>query len=379
MLDEWAAAAAHLPGAGGDRTPGSATGRVRVWAHADEDTVVALAKTLRTIHHVLRMVDEFPVAEVEPLAQIRARLATVDLPELDAEGTSFRVTSERTGTHPFTSVQVQSAAGAGILDRRIRPVRMKGHDVEVRCDVRFDRVKVSVQHTRRSLTQRHVRPFRPRTALKANLAWAMLALARPSDLPPPRALLDPCCGSGTLLIEAAHRWPDAAIAGSDTSEMCVEGAGANVAAEGTAAAVELRQGDARLLDHLWSGRRFDTVVANLPFGLRLGTRIHPYWFAVDLLGAIARAMDPGGRVVLLTTHRRALNTAVEQGGHFRIRFARVVEMGGVHPGLFLLERTDAPAAPPRARLVASVPGAPRERRQDCTDAEVRPGTGPSEE
>ena len=33
----------------------------------------------------------------------------------------------------------------------------------------------------------------------------VLSLARPAHLPPPRALLDPCCGSGTLLLEAAER------------------------------------------------------------------------------------------------------------------------------------------------------------------------------
>jgi len=351
VIAEWAQRATHLSGADAGPTPRSAQGRVRVRADASPDAVLAVAMQMRTIHHVLRMVDEFEVPEALPLEGIRARLATLHFAELDPDETSFRVTSERSGVHDFTSIDVQRAAGAGILDRRTRPVRMKGHDVEIRCDVRLDRVKVAVQYTRRSLTQRHVRPFRPRTSLKTNLAHAMLRLARPPELPAPRAVLDPCCGSGTVLMEAAALWPDGVLAASDTSQMCVEGVQANMAAEGMGARVVVRQGDARLLDQVWSGQRFDTVVANLPFGLRLGERINPYWFAVDLLGAIARAMDEGGRVVLLTTHRRALNTAVEQGGWFRVRFVRVVEMGGVHPGMFLLERTDVPAIPPRAQLV----------------------------
>jgi len=351
VLDEWSEVAAHLPGAGGGPTPAHAQGRVRVWAEASQDDVVAAAMQLRTIHHVLRMVDEFPLADTAPLEHIRARLATLHFAELDPEGTSFRITSERSGSHDFTSPEVQRAAGAGVLDRRKRPVRMKGHDVELRCDVRVDRVKVAVQYTRRSLAQRFIRPFRPRTALKANVARAMLKLARPPELPAPQAILDPCCGSGTLLLEAAHAWPDALLAGSDTSEMCARGVQENVAAEPFDTPVQVRRGDARLLDHVWAGQRFDTVVANLPFGLRLGARIHPYWFAVDLLGAIARAMDEGGRVVLLTTHRRTLNTAVSQGGHFRVRFVRVIEMGGVHPGMFLLERTAKEAVPPRERLL----------------------------
>lgn len=351
VIDEWSRVAAHLPEAGAGPTPRAAQGRVRVWATAPEPVVVDVARQMRTIHHILRMVDELDLPSTDPLDQIRAHLGSLHIRELEPEGTSFRVTTERSGTHDFTSIDVQRAAGAGILDRVTRPVRMKGHDVEVRCDVRVDRVKVSVQHTRRSLTQRHVRPFRPRTSLKANVAHAMLRLARPPELSAPTALLDPCCGSGTLLLEAAALWPDCAFAASDTSAMCVEGIAANLAAEAGLAPVSTKQGDARLLDRVWSGQRFDTVVANLPFGLRLGERINPYWFAVDLLGAIARAMDAGGRVVLLTTQRRTLNNAVRQGGLFRVRFVRVLEMGGVHPGMFLLERTDAEAPPPRARLL----------------------------
>ncbi|HCH61258.1 MAG: hypothetical protein CL927_13740 [Deltaproteobacteria bacterium] len=360
VLDEWHVRSAPLAAAGGGLTPGAALARVRVWADAPEEAVVAAALQMRTIHHVLRMLHEFELPDTlsDPLAFIRSQLALLSIRELDPEGTSFRVTTERTGVHSFTSIDVQRAAGAGILDRYERPVRMKGHDVEVRCDVRLQRVKVSVQYTRRSLTQRHVRPFRPRTALKANLAWAMLTLARPPHLPPPRALLDPCCGSGTVLLEAAERWSDCFLAASDTSEMCVRGVQQNLKAEPAAVQVHTRQGDARLLDRVWEGQKFDTVVANLPFGLRLGAQMHPYWFLVDLLGALARAMDPGGRVVLLTTQRRALNLAAEQGGHFRVRFARVVEMGGVHPGMMLLERTDRPAVPPRARLLEQMEPTP---------------------
>ena len=376
VLEEWHQRAAHLPGVDGGHTPGAALARVRVRADADPDAVLAVALQMRSIHHVLRMVHELelPESDADALAVIRAELGRLPIRELEPEGTSFRVTTERTGVHDFTSIDVQRAAGAGILDRYTRPVRMKGHDVEVRCDVRLRRVKVAVQYTRRSLTQRHVRPFRPRTALKANLAWTMLSLARPAHLPPPQALLDPCCGSGTLILEAAERWPDCALSASDTSEMCVRGMQDNVAAEPHARSVEARRGDARLLDRLWEGRRFDTVVANLPFGLRLGERIHPYWFAVDLLGALARAMDEGGRVVLLTTHRRALNLAAEQGGHFRIRFARVVEMGGVHPGMMLLERTATAAAPPRPRLLEQARAAAGAPEGPETDA-VGAGTG----
>ena len=125
VVDEWSERARHLPGAAGGHTPGAALARVRVRAEAPEAEVVALALGMRTIHHVLRMVHEFelPGAGGAPLEAIRTEVSKLAIPELDPEGTSFRVTSERTGDHAFTSIDVQRAAGAGILDRRTRPVR----------------------------------------------------------------------------------------------------------------------------------------------------------------------------------------------------------------------------------------------------------------
>jgi len=357
VLAEWLERGADLPGCDASLTPGRAAGRVRILADASQDDVVARALQMRTVHHVLRMVDEFELSLESPLDDIRRRLAQVDLPELTAaaEDTSFRVTSERTGEHDFTSVDVQKAAGAGILDMVTRPVTMKGFDVEVRCDVRHTRVKVSVQLTRRSLAKRHERPFRPRIALKANVAWAMLGIARPAEMAPPKAVLDPCCGSGTVLLEAADRWPDCVLLGSDTSEMCIEGTRDNFAEGPHRDRLLVDQADARALDVAWAGQPVDTVVSNLPFGRKLGQRIHHYWFAVDLLGAIARATQPGARVVLLTDRRRELNTAVGQTDCFTVRFVRIIDMGGIHPGIFLLDRLDAPAPEPRVRPEGVLP------------------------
>jgi tRNA (guanine6-N2)-methyltransferase len=361
VIAEWLERGADLPGCDAGLTPGRAAGRVRIRADTLQDDVVERALEMRTVHHVLRMVEEFSLSPEAPLDDIRRRLAEVALPELAEETTSFRVTSERTGTHDFTSIDVQHAAGAGVLDQMERPVRMKGFDVEVRCDVRHDWVKVSVQLTRRSLAKRHERPFRPRVALKANVAWAMLGIARPPELPAPKALLDPCCGSGTLLLEAADRWGDCVLLGSDTSEMCVDGTRENFAQGPHSDRLHVGLADARALDAAWEGHPVDTVVSNLPFGRRLGQRINHYWFAVDLLSAIARLTEPGARVVLLTDRRRDLNTAVGQTECFTVRFVRIIDMGGIHPGIFLLDRLDAPAPPPRERPESALPHTVRPR------------------
>ena len=74
-------------------------------------------------------------------------------------------------------------------------------------------------------------------------------------------LLDPCCGTGSFLIEAALMGVKAF--GSDSDAMAVAGAHTNLEALGLKA--ELRQLDARRLD-TW-GVRFDAIVSDLPYGL----------------------------------------------------------------------------------------------------------------
>ncbi len=313
--------------------PGGAAGRVHLFA--DVTDIVEHALSMRAVHHVLRIVATFPLHTDDPLGDIRARLRDIDIVELHPPDVRFRVTSERNGRHSFTSTEVQNAAGAGILDRARRPVRMKGYDVCVRCDVRVDEVRVTVQHTRHSLNRRHDRPFRPRTALGANVAWGLLWLTRPPSAPA-RRFLDPCCGSGTLLLEAAELWPAVEACGSDSAALCVDGARENLVAAHTHAQVELA--DARELSATWNGAPFDTVVSNLPFGRRLGVQFQPYWFVRDLLQSLLPVTTPDARVGLLTLHARDISRVLAAGAPWRQVACRTVDMGGLRAQFVLLER-----------------------------------------
>ncbi len=78
-------------------------------------------------------------------------------------------------------------------------------------------------------------------------------------------LLDPCCGTGSYLIEAALMGVEAF--GSDGDALAVAGARTNLEALGLKAV--LRQLDARRLD-AW-GLGFDAVVCDLPYGRSAST------------------------------------------------------------------------------------------------------------
>jgi 23S rRNA G2445 N2-methylase RlmL len=125
-----------------------------------------------------------------------------------------------------------------------------------------------------------------RGALRPVVAAAMVQLAGQ----PPGRLLDPCCGSGTLLGEAlARTWT---AIGADLDPAAVATARANV----PLATVE--QGDVLRLPH--PDGSMDAVATNLPFGRQFKVQADdPRRWVTSALRELARVTRPGGRVVVL--------------------------------------------------------------------------------
>lgn len=325
----------------GDRTwavpPSPAKGRVPITIDAGADELVSLVLALRSIHHVIRDVEQFPLPANEPLTGIRAQLAALDIPGLDAT-TPFRVTSVRSGDHDFTSMDVQSAAGAGIVDRNAAPVDLRGYASHVQVDVLDDTVFVGLRWSEHPLSRRFRRPYERRVALAANVAYAMLSLAMPAGLD--GRLLDPCCGTGTILLEAGAIAPTVQLIGGDSDTRSVTGCAENLAYYGLSDRAQTQRADARQLTELSDLGPFDAIVTNPPFGRRLGQKIDFHRFYRELLGGAREIIAPGGRLVLLADKRNAFNSACHQAGGWHIQDVRIIELGGIHPGIFVLTATE---------------------------------------
>lgn len=122
-------------------------------------------------------------------------------------------------------------------------------------------------------------------ALRPAVAAAMIAAAGPAA----GVLLDPCCGSGTILSEAAAAgW---AARGIDIDSDAV------TAARRNAKRAEIEQGDARRTG--LDDASVAAVVSNLPFGKQYGFRGDPAEWTGELLVELARVTADGAPVVLL--------------------------------------------------------------------------------
>lgn len=147
-------------------------------------------------------------------------------------------------------------------------------------------------------------------------------------------LLDPLCGAGTLLIEAKILNPSAIIYGSDSSRHALRAAGENLSL--TATDAFLLRSDARNIP--FGDRTADAIVANLPFGKRMGSHTLNLDLYPRLLREIGRVLVPRGVAALLSEEKRLLRENIGKRTRLRMVDEVAIEIGGLHPTVFVLQR-----------------------------------------
>ncbi len=319
--------------------PEGFAGRVRATVLAERTTALSLLEAMRSIHHALLPLAQWTFATPSAvLPGLLEHFASLRVPDLEARPRpSFRVSCRRLGQHPFGSQDVERAVGAVLQRRYGAPVSLEAWEVCVRVEVRGASVEVALQPWRRPRSLRHRHGYRQRTALKATVAYAMLRLGGGLDRPPER-LLDPFCGSGTVMMEAGACWPETRLFGSDVSTRAAEGAAANLREAGLAERSLVRRLDVHQASSAW--RRFapfDRIVTNPPYGARLGRRIRFDRFYPRLLEELSPLLAPGGTLSLLTLRPGLLLQAAGAHG-LHLEHRRRIEMEPLTPTLLVFRR-----------------------------------------
>ncbi|TDD62157.1 methyltransferase domain-containing protein [Kribbella antibiotica] len=146
-----------------------------------------------------------------------------------------------------------------------------------------------------------------------------------------QVVLDPFCGSGTVLVAARAQQVDVRVVGADQSAGSIELARRNLG-DGC-----LRVGFAEELKH--ADGSVDRVVANLPFGKRVGSHQDNLRLYPAAVGEIARVLTKDGRAVLMTEDKRLLRTAVAGTQGLKIVKERLLRFNGATPTVFVLMPT----------------------------------------
>jgi len=157
----------------------------------------------RLLHKVILLLWR---GEVCSLEEIYKAARQVDYASFIAPKQSFAVRADRFGTHSFTSMDMAAAVGQAVIDsyRSSTGVRLKVNldnpDVEILCQLRDRDFFLGINTTGESLHKRNYRVYDHPAALSTTIATALIKLSGWSER---HLLLDPMCGGGTILIEAA--------------------------------------------------------------------------------------------------------------------------------------------------------------------------------
>ncbi|XP_060104369.1 THUMP domain-containing protein 2 [Heteronotia binoei] len=145
--------------------------------------------------------------------------------------------------------------------------------------------------------------------LRSTVAWAMASFA---EIHAGDFVLDPTCGLGTVLLEAATEWPNANYLGTDISDSQLQGAYSNVKAAGLVGKIDLLK--ASVTELPLPPESINVVFADIPFGKKFKITNHMRLLP-DVLQEIERVLCVGGTVVLLLSqelHKR-INGSVSSG------------------------------------------------------------------
>ncbi|XP_061317353.1 THUMP domain-containing protein 2 isoform X3 [Pezoporus flaviventris] len=148
---------------------------------------------------------------------------------------SFRVSCRCSGAvaKVLTSQEIGRAVGVTLMKQCGWRADLRDPDVEIFLHLNDVHSVVGIPLFRLPLANRE---YIKTAGLRSTIAWAMASLA---EISAGAFVLDPMCGLGTILLEAAKEWPEACYWGADISDSQLEGAGVNIRTAGLVDKIEL--------------------------------------------------------------------------------------------------------------------------------------------
>jgi len=237
---------------------------------------------------------------------------------------TFRVVARVRSEQRFLRTELRDELVRRVLQTRSRWRLADPADLELWVlETSPSRFRLGIRLSSASMRHRTGRPTERPGALRPTVAAAMAYLAHASspDQPPGTSdpapgpenpapgsgkvagevLLDPCCGTGTVLAEAAAQGWDPV--GGDLDPAAIEATRQNLGRT-----ARHFRADVRRLP--LAGASVAAVASNLPFGRRYELKGDPErWFAATL-GELVRVTRPDGSIVLLVPRSPAFERAL---------------------------------------------------------------------
>jgi len=180
--------------------------RGRISLEADLDFIFRANYLMRSGHKVILVLIE--EENIKSLDDAYNLVRSFDFSEYIGKDQSFAVKFDRVGEHDFTSVDLSARVGSAIIasyksstGHRLK-VNLKNPDVEFEGKLINDKFILGINTSGESLHKRRYRVSQHIAPLKPTIAYTLVKISNWTDKTD-KVLVDPMCGSGTILIEAA--------------------------------------------------------------------------------------------------------------------------------------------------------------------------------
>ena len=176
----------------------------KIFYNATAEDIIKLNLSARSINRVIIKIGEHKITNLDDVYKYIKKL---DLTEYINPEQTFAVRPNRIGTKKFTSLDIARVSGKAIIDSYLEDtshklkVNLDNPDVEFYAEVINDNLIFGIDTTGLSLHIRRYRKFNHPMPIKTTIGYL---LVKASNWDKKTSLLDPTCGSGTILIEAAH-------------------------------------------------------------------------------------------------------------------------------------------------------------------------------
>ncbi len=177
----------------------------KVFYETTDKEIVELNLSARSINRVIIKIGETKINDLQDI--YRYIKNELDIEEYIDPNQTFAVRPNRIGTKKFTSIDIGKIGGQAIIDNFLESanhrlkVNLDNPDVEFYVEVIDHTLLVGIDTTGTSLHIRRYRFFNHPLPLKTTIGYL---LVKATNWDQKEVLLDPTCGSGTILIEAAH-------------------------------------------------------------------------------------------------------------------------------------------------------------------------------
>lgn len=277
--------------------------------------------------------DQIAAYDLEQAATVSRNVRTFPDPP------SYSITASFVGARTYSRYEIAAAVAAGVEERHDwryvenTPEAHAPHDLDLRVMLEGERGLVGLRLADQPLHRRAYKQASRPGSLKAPVAYALALLA---GITPGELVIDPCCGVGTIALEAARLAHPSAVLASDLSREALADARTNAASSpfvtllfaADAAALPLADG------------AVDALVSNLPFGRQVVVSGDIQASYNAILAEIARVLRGNGRAVLLTDQTAACMSALRATPTLRLAAAHQISLFGLHPIIYVITKRE---------------------------------------